>query len=423
MDQDRRAAFLILKDMAQNASYSNLAVNSVLETEPVNSSAFVRELVYGVLRNQLLLDYNINKFLQKPNIKLSDRILLRMGFYQIAYTEVPDYAAVSETVSMAAAFVKGRQGFINAVLRSFLRAGKKIVFPDENASDYLSIKYSVSPDIAELLEKVYGRTKAAEMLENANRPMPLSVRVNTLKTDKYALKKLLRSEGFETEDGHLSSKSLIVKGSGVLSGEAFKRGLFSVQGEASQLAVEKLSPAKGSRVLDLCAAPGGKSCAAAELMENSGEILSFDFYENRCGLISKEAQRLGINIIKTAAKDACVYDPALSESADYIICDVPCSGLGVIGRKPELKLKGLDKEHGKLPAKQYSILRNASKYIKKGGKILYSTCTIDPEENTKLVNRFVEGNPGFEIEFEQQLLPDRNGCDGFYISIIRSTND
>ncbi len=366
---DRQIAYQVLLDVQREQAYSNLALNCFISENPECNPPFIRELVYGVLRNQLLLDYNIDRYVKK--CKLSDRILLRLGFYQLCFmNSVSDYAAVNETVNLA----RGSKSFINAVLRNFIRDGKELKY------DSLSTQYSCHESIVGLFTKAYGEEKTVEILRHSLQTPVLTSRVN-------------------------------------------KSGLISIQGKSSQKAVEVLNPKPGEKLIDMCAAPGGKSLYAADLMENQGEIVAFDLYEHRVKLIDNEANRLGFNIIKTAVKDSTVFDESLIETADAIICDVPCSGFGTIAKKPEIKLKGISSQLPDLYDIQYKILENAGKYVKRGGRILYSTCTLNPKENNEQVLNFVNNNNGYSLVFEEQIFP-HDEFDGFYISIIkRNSND
>ena len=416
MDRDRRAAFIILKDIQDNGAWSNLAVGKQFSEEEPASPAFVREIVYGVLRNQILLDYNIDSFLSKPNIKSSERILLRMGFYQMAKMDVADYAAINETVALAKAFIRGKEGFINAVLRNFQRSGQELKYPDENLITSLSVRYSAHESIVRHYIDNYGADKAQEILEANTVPAKLAIRVNTLKTSTGELEDILSGKGFEVYASELCDNCLYVKGSALLNSKEYKHGLFSVQGEESQLAVELLSPAKDSLMLDLCAAPGGKSCAAAELMKNKGRVVAFDLYEHRTKLINKEARRLGINCIETRTADTGKFIPDFEEKADFVLADVPCSVLGTAKKNPEIKLRKL--EYASLIEVQKHILENAGRYVKKNGRILYSTCTINPFENEKQIEGFMQGG-NYEKLYEKQFFPDSNGKEGFYICLLR----
>ena len=427
MDNDRRIAFLTLKDIEEKGVWSNLAAEKRISKEGAAVPAFVREIVYGVLRNRTLLDYNIDKFLKKPKISLSERIWLRMGFYQLALMDgQKDHAAINETVELAKAFKKGSESFINAVLRSFQRKGKTLVYPDKEDTEYLKVRYSVHEDIARLWTGAYGFDACERMLSASNTPAPMCLRINRMKISKDEFIEKLLSEGIEVIDksGLLSPYAVYVKGSGLLDTEMYKEGLFSVQGESSQYAVRVLGPKPSSTVIDLCAAPGGKSCAMAEMMNFEGKILAFDIYGHRVGLINKEAERLGIDCIETAIKDASVFDPEFESTADYVLADVPCSGLGTLRENPEIKYRKPDKI-----SSQGSILGNALRYVKPGGYVLYSTCTVDPSENEDivkncdLVDSHILGTEYIEKEYKvvasRQLMTEKGGHDGFYICLIK----
>ena len=422
MDGNRRLAFLILKEISEKGTWSNLAVKDFLQKEEHDDAPFIRELVYGVLRNQFLLDHNIDRYLKKPGLGKPERILLRMGFYQMALMDgVADHAAVNETVELAASFAKGRQGFINAVLRNFQRDGKRLLYSD------LRTQYSCAEWIIRLLTKAYGPEKTEEILKSSCSPPPFTVRVNRLKISREELAERFGKIGASAETDPVSEPCLKVKGS-VLDSEEYREGLFSVQGTASASAVEMLAPKPGESLLDLCAAPGGKTCAAAELMENDGEILALDVYPHRVKLIEKEAARLGHTIIRTAVSDASVFDPEQEGRWDKVIADVPCSALGTIARDPEVKLRELTDEQAgnymrQLSAKQSAILENACRYVKQGGTVLYSTCTVDPAENEEITSAFIKAHERYTAVKSRLLLPDRDGQEGFYTCLIRRDDD
>ena len=385
----------------------------------------------GVLRNKTLLDYNIDRFLKKEP-GLYERIWLRMGFYQLsAMTGVKEYAAINETVELAAQFKKGTEKFINAVLRNFQRSGSELVYPDRNDPDHLSVRYSADRSIVDLWVRNYGEKSAEELLRASCQAAPLAIRVNTLKTDRETLSKELEDLGFETasSDSALTDTCLYVKGSGLLDTELSKEGHFAVQGESSQYAVRLLSPKAGSTIIDLCAAPGGKSCAMAALMEGQGRILAFDIYPHRVQLIEKEAKRLGIDIIKTEVCDSSVYRKELDSSADLVLADVPCSGLGTLREHPEIKYR----TPAAVPS-QKAILENALRYVKPGGRVLYSTCTIDPAENEEIIKQCemidssalhgsaYDETKEYRVTAARQLFTKEGGHDGFYICLIQRKN-
>lgn len=420
MDTNRRTAYLTLMDVESKQAYSNIALNHRIASLRPESPALVREMVYGVLENKIYLDYMIEQFIKNRASKLknSDLTVLRLGIYQLKFLEsVPDYAAVNESVDLAKRYCHGKEGFINGVLRSFLRAGKEVELPDRSADQvqYLSIKYSYEPWIVELWLEEYAPDFVEELLAAGNETPHLVIRVNSLKTSREDLKKRITVKGFHAEDGLLCKEALHVEGRGLLDGKLFQSGMFSVQDESSILAVNMLDPRPFETVMDVCAAPGGKSLAIAEKMLNKGTVVSWDIYKRKLAIINKEAERLGISIIGTRTWDATRVDSSMMEKADRVLVDAPCSGLGVVRRKPEIKYKKKSAEIDSLPRKQLAILSASSKYVKPGGTLVYSTCTISPYENQMVIKDFLKRNPNFSKEEELQLLPNVNGTDGFFI--------
>ena len=418
MDINRKTAFLCLADIEKNASYSNIALNRAIRENRATDHAFVRELVYGVIKNKYLLDHYLRQFIKKgfSGLRINELCILRMGAYQIIFMgSVPGYAACSETVELAKAFAKGKTGFINGVLRSLERGKDRLKEPsDKDPVEYLSIKYSVEKWIADLLINIYGYEKAGLYLKAVNESPKLCLRVNLLKGDRESLIKELTEGGFEVIPSEISERSIIAKGSGILETDAFRNGKFAVQDQASVMAADTLDAKSGMTVADCCAAPGGKTAAIAESMGEQGEIFAFDIYEHKLRLMDELFRRNGISIIKTAIGDAREPVAELVDKCDRVLCDVPCSGLGVLGRKPEIKYR---KEYdiSELTGIQKQIIDNVSKYVKAGGVLVYSTCTVDPAENTEVVEYFLKNHPGFQKEKEICLDPVDTGTDGFYI--------
>lgn len=425
MDINRKTAYEVLLDIEKNGAYSNFALNDFIKKNKPENEAFVRELVYGVLENKLLIDYCLDALIPSGAAKLKkqDLTLLRMGVYQLrAMQSVPEYAAVSETVELAKSFAKGRERFINAVLRGYLKKADEIVLPDRETdlTAYLSVRYSVAAWIVKLWTDSYGAEKAEELLAAANRTPQMSIRVNTMKTSAEELMKLLRQEGFSAELSEKTPRALLVSGSKLLAGSAYERGLFSVQDIASIMVSDVLDAQPGEKVIDVCAAPGGKTLATAEKMQNRGEITAMDFYGHKLKLIEKQAERCGIDIIRTRQHDGTETLAELRASADRVLADVPCSGLGVIGRKPEIKYKAAI-DLAELTERQAKILDSAAEYVKKGGVLVYSTCTINRDENENQIERFLTEHREFKAELEMQLLPTE-GTDGFFICRMKRDN-
>jgi 16S rRNA (cytosine967-C5)-methyltransferase len=418
MDINRKTAFLCLADIEKNASYSNIALNRAIRENRATDHAFVRELVYGVIKNKYLLDHYLRQFIKKgfSGLRINELCILRMGAYQIIFMgSVPGYAACSETVELAKAFAKGKTGFINGVLRSLERGKDSLKEPsDKDPVEYLSIKYSVEKWIADLLINIYGYEKAGLYLKAVNESPKLCLRVNLLKGDRESLIKELTEEGFEVIPSEISDRSIIAKGSGILDTEAFRNGKFAVQDQASTLVADTLDAGSGMTAADMCAAPGGKTAAVAESMNNEGEIYAFDIYEHKLKLMDELFRRNGITIVKTAIGDAREAVCDLIGNCDRVLCDVPCSGLGVLGRKPEIKYRK-EFDFTDLINTQKQIIDNLSQYVKKGGALVYSTCTVNPAENTEVTSYFLDNHPGFKKEKEICLDPVDTGTDGFYI--------
>lgn len=420
MTNPRKLAVSALLKIEKDNAYSNITLAAFLkdaEFAPQDKALF-SALVYGVLDRKITLDYVLSKYMKTPLKKTAPFTLavLRCALFQIMFMDkIPESAAVNEAVKIIKKSKESRNaGFVNAVLRAVLREGCSL--PEGDTAENLSIKYSCPLWITESFCRDYGIDTAKKILEESLKTPPLSIRVNNIKTDTESLKKEFLNRGIDFENGGNDNCLVIKGGMDIAENNLYKKGLFYAQDEASQRAVGVLSPKKGERVLDMCAAPGGKSFTMACLMQNEGEIIACDLYEKRVGLIAEGAKRLGLNIIKTAVADATVFDKSLGEF-DCILCDVPCSGLGVLRRKPDIKYKP-ECDFRELEEIQYSILCNARKYLKKGGRILYSTCTLRQEENENLVIRFQKEYNTFRKVYEHTFIPHIDNTDGFYCALL-----
>lgn len=428
MDTNRKTAYHTLLDMETRKAYSNLALNHHILINRPGDPQFVRELVYGVMENKLLYDWYLDQLIPKgvKSTRPQDLTILRMGLYQLdRMNSVPEYAAVNESVELAKRYARGRSGFINGVLRGFIKNRNTLSLPDKNEDPaaYLSVKFSYEPWIVRLWLDTYEDADFVERLLAAGNEAPaLTIRLNWLKVMKKDLISALQERGYEVEEGRYSANALHVRGGQLLETELYKNGLFSVQDEASQLVAEILAPAQGDTVVDVCAAPGGKTMAIAERMNNRGRIIAQDVYKRKVALINKEAERLGVRIVETRTWDSTRVDSSLVGRADKVLADVPCSGLGVVRRKPEIKYKPYNEEMAMLPQKQRAILEAASKYVNAGGVLVYSTCTINPRENEQIVSSFLRGHSNFAVEKTQQLLPHINGTDGFFICRMKKSD-
>jgi 16S rRNA (cytosine967-C5)-methyltransferase len=422
MTNIRAIALKLLGRCESAEQYSNLALDAVLRREELSSAdrGLLTVLVYGTIERKLTLDYQITALASRSAEKIDPetRNLLRLGLYQFTYLgRVPDHAAVHETVELAPRRTKG---FVNAILRAFLRGEKKLALPNEEKEpiDYLSVKYSFLPALCEIFVERFGMERTEAMLEAFNRQPPLTLRVNTLKCTREELLERLLAEGLSAEPTPESHSGIYVSGAPVGSLPGFSEGLFFVQDEASQLCVEALDARRGMKVLDTCACPGSKSFGAAADMQNEGRVISCDLHKNKLSLVESGAERLGISIIETQARDAREPNEEWRGAFDRVLCDVPCSGFGVFSKKPELRYKDPAKSAG-LPDIQLAILENASTFLKSGGLLVYSTCTVLPEENRENVDRFLAAHPEFVLLRDRSLYPDVDGTDGFYFAVLQ----
>jgi 16S rRNA (cytosine967-C5)-methyltransferase len=319
MDANRKTAYHTLLDMETKKAYSNLALNHHILINKPDDPAFVRELVYGVLENKMLLDHYLDQLIPKgvKSTRHQDLTILRMGLYQISFMDaVPEYAAVNESVALAKRYARGRSGFVNGVLRGYIKNKDSLELPDksEDLVEYLSVRYSYAPWIVQLWLDAYEDADFVESLLAAGNEAPdLTLRLNWLKVMKKDLIPALEERGCEVTEGRYSANALHVKGRGILESDLYKNGLFSVQDEASQLVASVLAPEQGDTVIDVCAAPGGKTMAIAERMNNRGRIIAQDIYKRKIALIEREAARLGIRIVETRTWDSTRVDSSLRQ--------------------------------------------------------------------------------------------------------------
>ena len=426
----RRTALELLTRCESGGSYSNIAIDTAIKRYDLSGvdRALLTALFYGVIERKLTLDYIISKLstITPSKIEKETQNILRLGIYQLDFMEkIPPHAAVNETVALAN---KRSRAFVNAILRRYLREGDTIEFPSitEDPVKYLSVRYSVCEPLCKKLLDSYGVEECEKMLEAFGEAPPITLRANTLKISTDELLSRLSERFHDTKRTDKAEDGIILGSAAISELSELSDGLCIVQDEASQLCIEALGARRNDTVIDACACPGSKSFGAAIRMENTGKILAFDIHENKLSLITRGAERLGISIISTEAHDARDFIPSLEGVADRIICDVPCSGFGVIAKKPELRYKD-PKESEKLPDIQLAILQNVSRYLKAGGTLVYSTCTVLSEENEKNIERFLEKNKDFSLvpfgtgEISAKngmitLLPHKHKTDGFFIA-------
>lgn len=430
MDNARRTVVQALMKQ-ENNGYANLILLQVLDKAKLDSrdAAFTSAVFYGTLERLLTLDFILQQFLTKPLAKLDApvRAILRSGLYQVRYMEnVPNAAAINEAVTLTKTMKKASAaGMVNAVLRRAASFDIEAAsFTD--ATHKNSILYSVSPQVIHCIEKSYP-AQTEHILQSLFTAPPLYVRVNTLKTTPEKLTQLLAQQEITAHPGMVPNSLVLTSKGNITQLPAFQQGLFHVQGEASQLACAALCPTAGSTVLDLCAAPGGKSVTLAQYMHNEGKLFCCDAAENRLALIESALQRCGITCAAVQQNDASIENAALPQ-ADFVLCDVPCSGLGIMAKKPDIRYKTME-GLAQLTALQAKILNTAARYVKKGGTLVYSTCTMNKDENIAVTRTFAQQHKDFvpvEIKNIPQnavieektvtLLPDFNGSDGFYIA-------
>ncbi len=428
----RQAAFLILLKIEKDKAYSNIAIDSAVKAYSLDSTdcAFISRLVYGVTERKITLDYAVSQFLKQSIKKLKPEVLviLRLGTYQILFMDkIPSSAAVNESVSLAKKNkCEFASGMINAVLRK-IATSENTIFDSLCGEERLSVLYSAPLELVKFLKYHYNEDNAEEILKAALMPKEITIRVNTLKISEEALIEELKKEDVRATKATFENALVIETRGAVYELQAYKKGLFHVEDISSQLCVSELNLKEDYKFIDVCSAPGGKSFTAAQYMHNKGELISCDIHPHRVELIKDGAKRLGITNIKPTVNDALVFNKAF-ENADCVLCDVPCSGMGIIGKKPEIKYKSLDDTKELIPI-QKQILLTASQYVKKGGTLIYSTCSINPNENRKVCDWFLTENnnfksvkvaPNIERCIDEgdylTLTPHINKCDGFFIA-------
>ena len=418
----------------KDKAYSNLAIDSAVKAFCPDSTdcAFISRLVYGVTERKITLDYIISGCLSQPISKLKKEVLviLRLGTYQLVFSDkIPASAAVNESVKLAKNNKCGfATGLVNAVLRKVANDGFTIPEDTDNVKR-ISVLYSAPEELVKFLSYHYGESNAEEFLKAALQPKKIMIRVNTVKTTPEELKYLLEKEGVGVSETSVPNAFQINVNKAVYELESYKKGLFHVEDISSQLCIEALAPFENCTMIDVCAAPGGKSFTAAEYMNNKGVLYSCDIYESRTDLIKEGAERLGLDCIKPFVNDASQFNENFPKS-DRVLCDVPCSGMGIISKKPEIKYIKLDDIKELLPI-QRKILETASKYVKNGGRLVYSTCSVNPNENRKICDAFLKEHPEFtsvkalpHIERTVDegdyltLMMHKNNCDGFFIAVF-----
>lgn len=438
----RYDVFKGLIKVQKDKAYSNIVFEKIANYDSYDARdiAFASKLFYGVCEKQLTLEYIIKQYSSTPidKINLNIKTILQMGFYQLLFMDrIPHHAVVNTCVNLTKQCeLQFLSGFVNAILRNFIKNGLKYNLPkDTNSLEYLMVKYSCPKEIIKVWIESYGESIALRLLKTYCKKF-VSVRVNTLKTYKEKLIDKLKSNDINALEAKTMNNALtlnhVVNFKNI---NAFKEGLFHVQNESSQICCNILNPKPNEKIADVCSAPGGKSFTMAQLMKNTGEIDAFDIHEHKLNLVKNDAKRLGIDIINTAIKDASKIDKP-SKLYDKVLCDAPCSGLGLFNSKPDVKYNKTPTMLDNLANLQYIFLRNSSLMVKHAGVLVYSTCTLNFKENNAIATKFLKEHKNFkpfEINKQKYRLknygfkePDnqftifpQEGLDGFFIAAFK----
>ena len=428
IDKTRELALKILYKIDKEKAYSNIALNEEIKNnrQKLNEKdiGLISEIVYGVTTWRLTLDEIVKKYSKIRIKKISPWIIniLRMGIYQIIFLDkIPKSAAVNESVNLAKRYGhSSSSNFVNAILRKVDKKDYEDFFQIKDDVERISKTTSMPEWIIKELLKNNNREKVEKICRNSNLKPKTTIRINKLKATKEQMQQELETRNIEFEEINDTENNedflILNKVKDIENLDLFKNGYFTVQDISAGLTAKILNPQEGEMVLDACSAPGGKTTYLAEIMNNKGIIEAWDIHEHRTKLVRENAKRLGIDIIKTEVKDATIYDKNLNEKFDKILLDVPCLGIGVIKRKPDIKWQRKVEDIEEITTIQKQILQNCSKYLKIGGSLVYSTCSILQEENQKIINEFLEENKDYNIDKQCniEILQDEEK-DGFFI--------
>lgn len=439
MKQDARTAALqALLQVEESEGYSNIVIDKTIRQMalPPREAALASALFYGVLEKRIAIDWALNRFCKKPVEKLDApvREALRLAVCQILYMDkIPDSAAVNEAVKACRQAGKSSAaGFVNGVLRNLLRQRENLPWP-QTGDEALSIRYGCPVHWITFWRDAYGEEFCQKLLESLTTPPPLYARVNPLRGSVEEFMEKAAETGMKAHPIEVVPGAVRLEHTGsVAENPLYQQGWFHVQDLSSQVCVLQGAVRPGMRVVDVCAAPGGKTFTAGEYMENSGELLAYDLYKGKVGLIRSGAERLGLTCVQAAVRNA--ETPAFSpEPADVVFCDAPCSGLGILRRKPEIRYKKPE-SLSELPGLQKRILAQAAALVKPGGRLVYSTCTLNPAENSWVADGFLQEHPEFapvpvtlpkgmnrtvqEPEYQFTMTPFGCGTDGFFVAVF-----
>lgn len=437
----RRLALDVLTDVREKGAYASLALGERLRAAHLSPEdrRLATGLVYGTLENQLQIDYALDRLMDHPTREPVQRDILRMGAYQILFLDrVPDSAAVDEAVKLTRAMgMEAACGFINAVLRNLSRGKDEIAWPDREADPvaYLSVMGSMPRWLVEKLVAAYGPEEAGRVILYREEEHPVCVRPNLARLSDAEFEALLQEKGWRAERG-LAPHAWLIYGAGDLAADAdYRAGRFSIQGQSSMLAAEALEVRPGMKVLDACAAPGGKSAYLCEQMQLTGRVYAWELHEKRAQLLEGVRRRLGLDNLRISVRDALDFRPDLEGALDGVLLDAPCAGLGVLSQKPDIKLRLKEEDIPAIVDTQGRLIDTVCRYVRPGGALVYSTCSLLPEENADRVRAFLQAHPNFTLEplptsfpaelrerqtaCGLQLLGCRDGVEGFFIARMR----
>ena len=437
----RRVALDTLSDVHQRGAYASLALQKRLNESRLSAvdKRLCTALVYGVLENQIKLDYALDKLMDRPTNEAIQRDILRLGAYQILLLDrVPDSAAVDESVKLVKAMgMEGASGFLNAVLRNLSRGKGALKWPrrEEGLEEYLRVEYSQPLWIVQRILHDYGAEEGEQILSARSDTHETVIRANLMRITDEALEKRLTEKEWSWRHG-VAPHAILVSGVGDPTlDDDYRKGLYSVQGQSSILAAICVGAKNGMHVLDACAAPGGKACYMAETMQGTGRVFAWDLHEHRVKLMESAKRRLGLENLRLLVRDATEHREDLDATMDAVLLDAPCSGLGVADDKPDLKYRITEQNVQELVETQQKLLDTVCQYVKPGGVLVYSTCTLLKDENEHQIEAFLARHPEYHTEplpeeipaalrqqqtaLGLQLLPGQSGVEGFYMARMR----
>lgn len=438
----RLTAFRIIQDITVRGAYTALAINNVLNVNklPDNDKRLVTNIVYTTIENIIKIDYCIAQFMERPNQEPVLRDVVRLSVAQLLFMDkIPDFAVINEAVNLIrlVSTVETWGGVVNGVLRNIVRNKGNIAWPKEGDENYLSVMYSMPQWLVTKLINTFGPDVAKQIIVYNKEDKRTCIRPNLMRTSITEFEKMLEAKHWDYQKGLVPNSYLIKHIDSVSNDKDYQKGLFSVQGQSSMLAAMAVDNKLGMMVLDACAAPGGKTFFMAERQNGTGRVYAWDIYPHRVELIRQQMYRLGPGNVRVAECNASWYREEMSEFFDRILIDAPCSNLGVLAEKPDLLMKLDEKSLDEITKLQAKILDNCAKYLKIGGVLVYSTCSILPEENDEQIKRFLQNNPNFSLvdypdDFPKDILkykgdiginlyPHTSSLEGFYIArLIRN---